>query len=127
MTAFPTFAKIRAERAIREMRGLVLPFQPRTPEQETAAENTKAATWGELWIHLFDLWEDICLDTLDVMHHTALAALDGNIIDVRQNRMICDHMEVIAQMQERNRQVNQHEQTEAEHTGRLLADLFEEA
>jgi hypothetical protein len=28
MTTYPVFAQIRAERAVREMRGVVLPFQP---------------------------------------------------------------------------------------------------
>jgi hypothetical protein len=116
MTAYPTFARIRAERAAREMRGVVLPFQPPV-QKEIAAENTQAAgaSWGDLWGLLFDFWEDVCLDTLDVIHHTALAALDGNIIDMRQDRMICDHMEVAAQAQERNHQAAR--QAEAEHTG----------
>jgi hypothetical protein len=65
---FPTFAKLRAERAAREMRGVVLPFRPRIPEQETAAENTLAAGWTELWLHLYDLWADICLEIMDIMH-----------------------------------------------------------
>ena len=62
MTSFPTFAKIRAERAAREMRGVVLPFQPRTPEQETAAENTHAASWGWTWPHhSVHIWERVVL------------------------------------------------------------------
>jgi hypothetical protein len=142
MDSCPTFDRIRAERAAREIRGVVIPF-PETVEafnrkidreieeihrqvdEKIAAENTLAATWGELWIHLIDLWGDICLDTLDVVRHTALAALDGYIIDMRQDRMICDHMEVAAQAQERNRQAAR--QAEAEHTGQLIRELFEEA
>jgi hypothetical protein len=76
---FPVFAQIRAERAAREMRGVVLPFQPRTVQQEVAAENTLAASWGELWLQLYDLWEDICMETLDII----------------QGKMTWDSMEIV--------------------------------
>jgi hypothetical protein len=99
MNSYPTFAQIRAERAAREIRGVVLPFQPPV-QKEVAAENVLASTWGDLWGQLFDFWEDVCLDTLDVVRHTALAALDGNF-----------------QAQERNRQA------EAEYTGRLIREV----
>jgi hypothetical protein len=124
MTAYPTFAQIRAERAARELRGVVLPFQPPV-QKEIAAENAQAATWGHLWGLCFEFWGDVCLDTLDVMHHTALAALDGYIIDAHQARIVCDRMEVIAQAQERNREAAR--RAEAEHTGQLIRELFEEA
>ena len=94
MTAFPTFAKIRAEHATRELRGVILPFE-RTVQQEAAAENPLAASWTELIGTMFDFWESICLDTLHMM----------------QGPLTWDSMEIV----------------EAEHTGRLLADLFEEA
>jgi hypothetical protein len=100
----------------------------RQVDEEIAAENTLAAsavpTWTELWSLLFAFWEDVCLDTLDVMRHTALAALDGDIIDARQDRIVCERMELVAQAQERNRQAAR--QAEAEHTGRLIGELFEE-
>jgi hypothetical protein len=38
--------------------------------------------------------------------------------------MVCDQMEVVAQTQERNRQAVR--RGEAEHSGRLLAEIFEE-
>jgi hypothetical protein len=125
MTPYPTFAQIRAERAAREMRGVVLPFQPPV-QNEIAAENVQAAgaTWGDLWGLLFGFWEDVCLDTLDVMRHTALGALDGYIIGARQDLMVCEHMEVIAQAQERNREAAR--EADAEHTGRLIGEIFEE-
>jgi hypothetical protein len=65
---FPVFARIRAEHAAREMRGVVLPFQPRTAQQETAAENMLAASWTELIVAMFDFWEDACMGALDMMH-----------------------------------------------------------
>jgi hypothetical protein len=152
MTTYPTFAQLRAERAARQIRGVIIPFPEtvkafnrrldheieeihRQVDEEIAAENalatSAAPTWGELWIHLIDLWGDICLDTLDVMRHAALAALDGDIIDyriiqnARQDRMVCQRMEIVAQAQERNRQAAR--QAEAEHTGQLIRELFEEA
>jgi hypothetical protein len=122
---YPTFARIRAERAARELRGDVLPFQPPV-QKEIAAENTRAAcaTWGDLWGLCFEFWGDICLDTLDVMRHTALAAIDGYIIGTRQELMVCEHMEVIAQAQERNREAAR--RAEAERMGRLIGEIFEE-
>jgi hypothetical protein len=97
---------------------------PAAVQKEVAAENVQAATWGELWGLCFEFWGDACLDALDVMRHTALAALDGYIIDARQERIVCDRMEIIAQAQERNRQAVR--RAEADHTGRLIRELFEE-
>jgi hypothetical protein len=79
---YPVFAQIRAERAARDMRGVVLPFQPPV-QKEVAAENVLAATWSDLWGLFFGFWEEVCLDTLAAMRHTALAALDGEVIDYR--------------------------------------------
>jgi hypothetical protein len=56
------------------------------------------------------------------MHQTALAALDGCTIS--QDSMVCDRMEVVAQAQERTREAVR--RAEAEHTGRLIGELFEE-
>jgi hypothetical protein len=125
MDSFPTIAQIRAERAARDMRGVVLPFQPPV-QKEIAAENARAAgtSWGDLWGLCFEFWGDICLDTLDVMRHTALGALDGYIIGTHQDLMVCEQMEVIAQAQERNRQAAR--EADAEHTGRLIGEIFEE-
>lgn len=115
MISYPIFAQIRAERAAREMRGVVLPFQPPI-QNEVAAENVRAAgaTWGDLWGLLFNFWEDVCLDTIDVMHHTTLAALDGEVIDYR---IICDAR------QERNREAVR--RAEAEYYGKLIRDVLE--
>ena len=94
MTSYPVFAQIRAERATREMRGVVLPFQPCTAQQETAAENSLAASWAELIGALFDLWGDICMNTLDLM----------------QGPTTWERMEIV----------------EAEHSAKLIGELFEE-
>jgi hypothetical protein len=73
-------------------------------------------------------WIDIFADIQGAMWGASLSVLeviDFSIIqDARQERMVCEHMEVVAQAQERNRQLVR--QAEAEHNGRLLADLFEE-
>jgi hypothetical protein len=87
---FPTFAKIRTE----QKRGIILPFE-RTAEQETATENAHAASWSELIGALFDLWEDACMDALDIMC----------------GRMTWDAIEIV----------------EAEHSARLIQQLFEGA
>jgi hypothetical protein len=124
MTSYPVFASNRAERAARDMRGVVLPFQPPV-QKEVAVENALAtATWGNLWGLLFGLWEDACLNTLDVMRHTALAGLDGYLIGAGQDSMVCEHMEIVAQAQEYNRQAAR--EADAEHTGRLIGEIFEE-
>jgi hypothetical protein len=123
MNSYPVFAQISAERAAKEMRGVVLPFQPPV-QKEIAAENVLAASWEEIWGLFFDFWGDVCLETLDMARHTALAALDGYIIGARQDRMVCEHMEIVAQAQERNREAAR--RAEAEHNGRLIRELFEE-
>jgi hypothetical protein len=77
------------------MPAVILDFQAaHLARQQTVAENTLASAWSELWIHLLDLWEDICLDTLDLMHAP----------------MTWDRVEIV----------------EAEHSGRLIRELFEE-
>jgi hypothetical protein len=66
MNSYPVFAQIRAERAARELRGVVLPFQAPV-QKEVAAENILAATsYTELWGLFCDFWSDVYLDALDM-------------------------------------------------------------
>jgi hypothetical protein len=59
----------------------VLPFSP-AEQQAIAAENALAATWSELWGEFFDLWGDVCLETIDMARQTQLVyeAIMGQIL-----------------------------------------------
>lgn len=127
MTTFPVFARIRAERAAREQRGVVLPFSP-TVRREIAAENVTATAWQSLWDDWLNAWGDVYRETIAMARDTALAALDNCVIDysiirqLRLERMICDRMEIIAHQQERNRQTVR--RAEVEHSGRLIREIL---
>jgi hypothetical protein len=123
MTAYPVFARIRAERAAKEMHGAVLLFP--------LPVKAEPMTWSELYGQCFDAWVDTILDIQDAMRHAAKSTLDEGVIDfgiiraARQaQRMVGERMEVIARVQERNRQAVR--LAEAEHTGRLIRELGEE-
>jgi hypothetical protein len=103
MTSYPLFAQIRAERAAREQRGMVLPFSP-TAHHEITIENVRAATWQEIWSEWIDLWGDACLETL----HAA-----------RQTQLVYEA--ILEQI------VSMERQAEAEETGRLIREVVFES
>ena len=49
------------------MTAIILDFQSAYLAKQSAAQNTLAATWSELIGSMFDLWEDACMDALDLM------------------------------------------------------------
>jgi hypothetical protein len=65
---YPTFTQIRAERAAREMRGMVLPFP--CPDKAEPAP----MTWSELVSIFYCAWANLFAE---VMRQAALSALDG--------------------------------------------------